>query len=88
MGDIAINGFPYFIAHYDVEKNGEIALYPWVGEILIIGITLCSVLLLPMVIAALTGIETPIATLISMVIGAVLGYFISHKSIEMTSKHG
>lgn len=78
----------YFAAHYDVEKNGEIALYPWVGKLLVIGITLCSLLLFPMMFTMFTGIENPITTLISMVIGAVLGYFISRKSIEMTAKHG
>lgn len=78
----------YFIQHYDVEKNGEIALYPWVGRLLVIGTTVCSLLLLPIIIAIFTGIESPVVTLISMVTGTALGYFISHKSIEMTIKHG
>lgn len=78
----------YFISYNDVEKNGEIALYPWVGKLLIIGSTLCSLLLLPIIIVIFTGIENSIITLISMAIGAALGYFFSSKSVEMTTKHG
>lgn len=82
----ALLGF-YFIQGNDVEKNGEIALYPWVKKLLVIGTTLCSLLLLPIIIQIFTSIESPIVTIIAMIIGASIGFFISYKSIEMTTKH-
>lgn len=78
----------YFTQIYDVEKNGEIALYSWVEKILIIGVTVCSLLLLPILIRILTGIQNSILTLMTMMIGGILGYWISKKSIELTTKHG
>lgn len=78
----------YFIQHNDVEKNGEIVLYPWVGKILVIGVTIYAFLLLPIVIVIFTGIENWILTLVTMVIGGIMGYFISKKTIEMNRRHG
>ena len=83
----ALLGF-YFIQHNDVEKNGEIALYPWVGKLLVVGVTACSLLLFPILIVLFTRIESPVLTLVAMVIGGISGYFISSTSIEMTRKHG
>ena len=78
----------YFVQNNDVEKNGEIALYPWVGKLLVIGVTVCSLLLFPIIIVIFTQIESLVLTVIAMIVGGVLGYFISSKSIELTTKHG
>jgi len=78
----------YFIQHNDVEKNGEIVLYSWVGKLLVIGVTICTLLLLPIVIVLFTGIENWILTLVTMIIGGIIGYFISKKTIDMNRKHG
>jgi len=78
----------YFIQHNDVEKNGEIVLYPWVGKLLVIGAMVCSLLLLPIVIVLFTGIESKNLTLITMGIGGIIGYLISTKAIEINRKHG
>lgn len=78
----------YFIGHNDVEKNGEIVLYPWAGNLLVIGITVCSVLLLPIIMLVFTGIENIVLTLVTMAIGGIVGYLVSSKTIEMTRNHG
>ncbi len=76
------------ITKYDVEKNGEIAIYPWVAKLLVIGVTVCSLLLFPILIVIFTGIESPILTIVVMIIGGALGYLISRKSIELTTRQG
>lgn len=78
----------YFIQHNDVEKNGEIVLYSWVGKFLVIGLTVCSLLLFPIIIVIFTGIENRVLTLAIMAIGGMLGYFISTRVIEMNKRHG
>lgn len=77
-----------FTQSNDVEKNGDIVMYPWVGKVLIAGVTICALLLLPIIVTVFTQIENKILTLGSMIVGAFLGYLISSKSIEMTKKHG
>ena len=78
----------YFIQTNDVEKNGELIMYPWVGKVLIAGVTVCAILLLPIILVIFTQIDNQIVALISMAVGGVLGYMISSRSIEMTKKHG
>lgn len=78
----------YFIQTNDVERNGDLIMYPWVGKILIAGVTVCSLLLLPILIVIFTQIENRWLGLVSMAIGGILGYIISRRSIEMTKKHG
>lgn len=77
-----------FIQDNDVEKNGDIAMYPWVRKILIVGVSVCSGLLSPIIIVVFTRIENAVVSLIAMIIGGTLGYLISSKSIELTTKHG
>ena len=76
----------YFMQHNDVEKNGEIAFYSWVEKLLVVGVTVCSILLLPILLVTFTRIESPVVTAITMIIGGVLGYIISTKSIELSTR--
>lgn len=77
-----------FILDNDVEKNGDIVMYPWFGKILIAGISLCSALLLPLIVAIFTSVENSILTIALMITGGIIGYVISKRSIEITQKHG
>lgn len=77
-----------FFQQNDVEKNGNIVMYPWVGKILVFGVTACSLLLLPIIVVAFSQIESSALTAVTMAIGGVLGYIMSTKSIELTRRHG
>ena len=85
---ISVGLSDYFTAQNDVEKNGEIPLYPWVGKLLLMGITVCSLLLLPIIIGVFTGIDHPLVVVSSMLIGGGLGFFLSKKGMEITANHG
>lgn len=78
----------YFVQGNDVEKNGELIMYRWFGKILTAGVSVCALLLLPIIVSIFTGVQSIVLTWVLMAIGGILGYVISHKSIIMTQKHG
>ena len=78
----------YFMQKGEAEKIGDIVMFPVFQKTLLLGVTICSGLLLPVIIVVFTQIDNNIIALVSMIIGGILGYFITRKSNELTRKHG
>ena len=72
----------------DNSRNGYLLMFPWVGKILVPGVILCSGLLGNNVINTFFRIESVFIEIITLVLGAFIGYLVITKMIGLTEKHG
>jgi len=85
---IAINAGLWAYEKNDNSRNGYLLMFPWVGKILVAGVSLCSGLLGNNIMIAFFRIESLSFEILSLVISALIGYLLINKMIRLTEKHG
>lgn len=72
----------------DNSRNGYLLMFPWVGKILVPGVTLCSGILGNNLMRDILRISSVPFEILTLVISALIGYFIIVKVIERSEKYG
>ena len=77
-----------FYEKNDNSRNGYLLMFPWVGKILVPGVTLCSALLGNNFINQVIRIKSVPYELITFIISGLIGYLIIKKIIQVSEKYG
>ncbi len=72
----------------DMSRNGYLLMFPWVGKILVPGVTLCSGLLANNFMTQMVRNKSVPYEIATLVIGSLIGYLIITKIIRVSEKHG
>ena len=85
---IAIYGGLKFYEKNDNSRNGYLLMFPWVGKILVPGVTLCSGLLGNNLINQFIGNKSVSYEIVTLIVSGLIGYLMVTKMIGVSEKHG